>query len=120
MSQDKIVVGAGQPITGRFAFAGKHINDGLADCLEDADPSVRANAASALEQAPGVATLVAERLVKMKTGDSSRLAARILEQEHKIYPRAVQLFAEGRLRVDGRRVYIEQGKPVGEAIISAS
>jgi phosphoribosylglycinamide formyltransferase-1 len=48
------------------------------------------------------------------------LAARILEQEHKIYPRAVQLFAEGRLRVDGRRVYIEQGKPVGEAIISAS
>lgn len=49
-----------------------------------------------------------------------QLAARILEQEHKIYPRAVQLFAEGRLRVDGRRVYIEQGKPVGEAIISAS
>lgn len=32
-AQDKIVVGAGQPITGRFAFAGKHINDGLADCL---------------------------------------------------------------------------------------
>lgn len=32
-AEDKIVVGAGQPITGRFAFAGKHINDGLADCL---------------------------------------------------------------------------------------
>lgn len=32
-AQEKIVVGAGQPITGRFAFAGKHINDGLADCL---------------------------------------------------------------------------------------
>jgi phosphoribosylglycinamide formyltransferase-1 len=39
------------------------------------------------------------------------LAARILEQEHKIYPRAVQLFAEGRLRVEGRRVFIEAGKP---------
>lgn len=48
------------------------------------------------------------------------LAARILVQEHKIYPRAVQLFAEQRLRVEGRRVFIEQGKPVGEAIISAS
>jgi phosphoribosylglycinamide formyltransferase 1 len=48
------------------------------------------------------------------------LAARILEQEHKIYPRAVQLFAEGRLKVDGRRVLIENGKPLGQAIISAS
>ena len=48
------------------------------------------------------------------------LAARILVQEHKIYPRAVQLFAEGRLRVDGRRVLIEDGRPAGEAILSPS
>ena len=48
------------------------------------------------------------------------LAARILEQEHKIYPRAVQLFAEGRLKVEGRRVFIEDGKPEGEAVISPS
>lgn len=48
------------------------------------------------------------------------LAARILEQEHKIYPRAVQLFAEGRLRVEGRRVFIEAAKPEGQAIISPS
>jgi len=46
------------------------------------------------------------------------LAARILIQEHKLYPRAVQLFAEGRLRVDGRRVLINGAKPVGEAVIS--
>ena len=46
------------------------------------------------------------------------LAARILVQEHKIYPRAVQLFAEGRLRVDGRRVLIEGAKSEGEAVIS--
>ena len=39
------------------------------------------------------------------------LAARILEQEHKIYPRAVQLFAEGRLKVDGRHVQIEAESP---------
>ena len=48
------------------------------------------------------------------------LAARILEQEHKIYPRAVQLFAEGRLTVEGRRVLVEKGKPLGHAIISSS
>ncbi len=34
------------------------------------------------------------------------LAARILEQEHRIYPRAIQLYSEGRLRVDGRRVLV--------------
>ena len=49
-----------------------------------------------------------------------KLAARILEQEHKIFPRAVQLYAEGRVKVDGRRVLIADGKPLGHAIISAS
>ena len=48
------------------------------------------------------------------------LAARILVQEHKIYPFVVQLFAEGRLRVEGRRVFIEAGKQEGEAVISPS
>jgi phosphoribosylglycinamide formyltransferase-1 len=48
------------------------------------------------------------------------LSARILEQEHKIYPRAVQLFAEGRLRVEGRRVFIGTGMPECEAVISPS
>jgi len=37
------------------------------------------------------------------------LAARILKQEHQIYPRAIQLFAEGRLRVVGRRVFVDGG-----------
>jgi phosphoribosylglycinamide formyltransferase-1 len=32
--------------------------------------------------------------------------ARILAVEHEIYPRAIQLFAEGRLEVDGRRVRV--------------
>lgn len=33
------------------------------------------------------------------------LSARILRYEHQIYPRAIQLFAEGRLEVRGRRVF---------------
>ncbi len=32
------------------------------------------------------------------------LSERILKQEHKIYSRAIQLYAEGRLKVEGRRV----------------
>lgn len=35
------------------------------------------------------------------------LSARILEQEHKIYPKAIQLIAEDRVKVEGRRVRIE-------------
>ena len=34
------------------------------------------------------------------------LAARVLETEHRLYPQAVRLFAEGRVRVDGRTVRI--------------
>jgi len=35
------------------------------------------------------------------------LTARILEQEHRIYPRAIQLYAEGRIKVVGRRVLLD-------------
>ncbi|MGH7930180.1 MAG: phosphoribosylglycinamide formyltransferase, partial [Candidatus Binatia bacterium] len=34
------------------------------------------------------------------------LAARILKEEHRIYPRAIQLYAEGRLHIDGRKVMV--------------
>ncbi len=34
------------------------------------------------------------------------LSARILEQEHRIYPEAVRLFAEGKLKIEGRRVKV--------------
>ena len=38
------------------------------------------------------------------------LAARILTEEHRLYPEAVRLFAEGRLSIAGRRV-TARGKP---------
>ncbi len=65
--------------------------------------------------------IILQAAVPILDDDSAdSLASRILVQEHKIYPRAVQLFAEGRLRVEGRRVFIEQGKPFGESVISPS
>ena len=36
------------------------------------------------------------------------LSARILEHEHRAYPDAIRLFAEGRIRIDGRRVYTKR------------
>jgi len=38
------------------------------------------------------------------------LSARILQCEHKLYPQAVRLFAQGRLEVDGRKVRIKNQK----------
>lgn len=34
------------------------------------------------------------------------LKQRILEQEHRIYPEAIQLFSEGRLKIEGRKVIV--------------
>jgi phosphoribosylglycinamide formyltransferase 1 len=36
------------------------------------------------------------------------LSARILAEEHRLYPEAIRLFAEGRLRLEGRRVRIRE------------
>lgn len=55
----------------------------------------------------------------LDSDDEATLCARILEQEHRIYPRAIQLFAEGRLRIEGRRVRIEPPlSPVEAALIN--
>jgi phosphoribosylglycinamide formyltransferase-1 len=47
-----------------------------------------------------------------------QLAARILKQEHRIYPRAIQLYAEGRLHVVGRRVLVDRlAKDESQALV---
>lgn len=52
--------------------------------------------------------IIAQRAVPVLEGDTAEtLAARILEQEHDVYWRAVQWIAEGRVRVQGRRVIID-------------
>lgn len=39
--------------------------------------------------------------------DEDRLAARILQQEHRIFPHAIALFQQGRLEIQGRRVIVK-------------
>ncbi|HYM72552.1 MAG TPA: phosphoribosylglycinamide formyltransferase [Stellaceae bacterium] len=49
--------------------------------------------------------IIAQAAVPVRDGDDEdRLAERILAAEHRLYPLAVRLFAEGRLRIDGNRV----------------
>jgi phosphoribosylglycinamide formyltransferase-1 len=43
----------------------------------------------------------------LPSDDEQRLAARILQQEHRIFPHAISLFQQGRLEVDGRRVIVK-------------
>jgi len=51
--------------------------------------------------------IIIQAAVPILEGDTPEtLAARILVEEHKIYPKAVQLYAEGRLNVSGRVVRI--------------
>jgi phosphoribosylglycinamide formyltransferase-1 len=52
--------------------------------------------------------IIIQAVVPVFPGDTEdTLAARILQQEHRIYPRAIQLYAEGRLTVVGRKVLVE-------------
>ena len=50
--------------------------------------------------------------------DEDRLAARVLVAEHRIYPLAVRLFAEGRLRVEGGRVTVGDGQAPDGCLIN--
>ena len=52
--------------------------------------------------------IVIQAAVPVIDGDTEEtLAARILAQEHRCYPRAISLFAQGRLKLDGRRVVVQ-------------
>jgi len=58
---------------------------------------------------PGVdeGPIILQACVPVLAGDTvESLRDRILVEEHRIYPDAVQLFAQGRLHVEGRRVSI--------------
>ncbi len=51
--------------------------------------------------------IILQRTVPVFDDDTAdSLAARVFEQECEAYPEAIQLFAEGRLRIEGRRVRI--------------
>lgn len=51
--------------------------------------------------------VILQKTVPVRDDDTEdTLSARILEKEHEAYPEAVKLFAQGRLKVEGRKVRI--------------
>ncbi len=54
--------------------------------------------------------IIRQAAVPVQENDTAEtLETRILAEEHRIYPEAIQLFADGRLSVEGRRVRIRGG-----------
>jgi len=60
-----------------------------------------------VDQGTDSGPILIQAAVPVLDGDSEEtLAARILRQEHRCYPRAIALWAEGRVQLDGRSVRI--------------
>ncbi len=63
--------------------------------------------APAMDEGP----IVAQAAVAVRDDDTAdTLAARVLEQEHIIYPAALERLASGRLRVEGNRVFSDSAE----------
>ena len=61
--------------------------------------------------------LIIQARVPVKPDDEEEtLAARVLTQEHIIYPRAIRWFAEGRISMDGNRILMD-GRPLDGPIV---
>jgi len=59
--------------------------------------------------------IIIQAVVPVLDSDTEEtLAARILKEEHRIYPRAIALYAARRLRIDGRKVTVLKGRAVKE------
>jgi phosphoribosylglycinamide formyltransferase-1 len=56
--------------------------------------------------------IIIQGAVPVRPGDTAAvLAARVLRQEHVVYPRAVRWFLDGKLTVEGRRVKVKGDEP---------
>ena len=63
-----------------------------------------------VDEAVDTGPIVLQAAVPVLDDDTeATLTARILAEEHRLYPEAIRLYAEGRLEVAGRRVSIRGG-----------
>ena len=63
--------------------------------------------------------IIIQAAVPVYHGDTEKaLSERILKMEHRIYPEAIRLFSEGRLRVDGRIVRITDSITTDQAFVN--
>ncbi len=63
----------------------------------------------------GGPVIIQARVPVLPGDDPDTLAARVLEQEHRLYPLAIRWYAEGRLRLEGERAWLD-GEPLAEPL----
>jgi len=62
--------------------------------------------------------IIVQAAVPVLPGDDvERLAARVLEQEHRVYPQAIRWFLDGKLKLEGNRVMVSPGRGIPEAMV---
>jgi phosphoribosylglycinamide formyltransferase-1 len=99
-------------------FAGRALNihpsllpafPGLHPQRQALDHGVKVTGATVhfLDEGVDTGPIVLQVAVPVEPSDTEEtLAARILAEEHRLYPAAIRLFAEGRLQIQGRRVIV--------------
>jgi phosphoribosylglycinamide formyltransferase-1 len=63
--------------------------------------------------------IIIQAVVPILENDSEdSLSARILAQEHRIYPQAIQWFAQGQLKIEGRKVIVSAPQDQAQALVN--
>lgn len=91
------------PAFGGVGMYGEHVHRAVLD------RGVRVSGCTVhfVDDVPDGGPIIVQAAVPVSEDDTvSTLAERIAEHEHRLYPEAILLFAEGRLRIEGRRVRI--------------
>jgi len=68
------------------------------------------------EELDGGPVIVQARVPVFPGDNARRLAERVLQQEHRIYPLAIRWFAEGRIAMKGNQVYMD-GTPLDAPVM---
>ena len=86
------------------AYRGLHTHQRV---LDAGDRTHGASVHFVTEELDSGPVIIQARVPVLADDTAEILAARVLEQEHLIYPQAVRWFAEGRLRLNGGRVFLD-------------
>jgi phosphoribosylglycinamide formyltransferase-1 len=95
------------PMFGGEGFYGHHVHEAVLEAGVKITGATVHFADAEYDHGP----IIVQEAVAVREDDTAdTLAARVQEAERRIYPRAVALFAQGRLRVEGRRVRVLEGR----------
>jgi phosphoribosylglycinamide formyltransferase-1 len=94
-------------------FRGLHTHQ---RALEEGEKIHGASVHFVTEELDGGPLIIQAQVPVLEQDDPDSLAARVLKQEHIIYPLAIRMFAEGSISMDGDQVY-HQGENLTSPII---